>query len=159
MLELINKLSKVAGHKINIHKDGFRQRSGLERNQESVEEIKLNSLYCFYINENNVGIWPTGSAALASSFVKDYLTVEVWVCFWTLHWDPLVCLYANPILVWFLKLCSIYWSLGRSCHWLCSFPQDCSGNSGPSVIPSKSYDYCNSGGNVMGNLIGIILDL
>ena len=85
MLELINKLSKVAGHEINIHKDGFRQRSGLERNQESVEEIKLNSLYCFYINENNVGIWPTGSAALASSFIKDYLTVEVWVCFWTLH--------------------------------------------------------------------------
>ena len=41
MLGLINKLSKVAGHKINIHKDiGFGQRSGLDRNQGSVGEIK-----------------------------------------------------------------------------------------------------------------------
>ena len=41
MLGLINELRKVAGHKINIHKDiGFRQRSGLDRNQGSVGEIK-----------------------------------------------------------------------------------------------------------------------
>ena len=53
------------------------------------------------------------------------------------HWSICLFLCQYQMLFWSLKVCSIVWSLGGLCLQVCSFPQDCLGNSESFTVPYK----------------------
>ena len=86
----------------------------------------------------------------------------VWVYFWVLYSVPLVCRSVLVPVPHCLDYCGSVilpevWESFASC--LVFVPQDCFGNSGSFVVPCKLLDCSSSVKNVMGNLIGIALNL
>ena len=78
-----------------------------------------------------------------ASFVKDLLTIGVWVYFWVLYSVPLVCLSVLVPIPHCLDDCDFailpeVWEIYASC--LVFVPQDCFGNSGSFMVPYKFLD-------------------
>ena len=77
------------------------------------------------------------------SFVKDYLTVGVWVYFWVLYSVPLICMSVLVLVPPCLDDCGFVilpevWESHASC--LVFVPPDCFGNSGSFMVPYKFLD-------------------
>ena len=70
---------------------------------------------------------------ISVSFVKDCLTIDLWVYFWVPYFVPLISVwvfcflffvfvFASTVLPWLLQLCNIAWILRELYFWFCSLP-------------------------------------
>ena len=76
---------------------------------------------------------------ILASFVKDELTVVVWVCFWALYSVPLthVCFCASITVFWWLNFVVLSEAWEGCASSFVLFPQDYLGNFGSSMILYK----------------------